>query len=89
MTNHIPLTVSQLCDIKSTLEFNKRMIYSVLKEYADNTNCDEWLFEDEQSGQVINNVFYDSTMRFAVDPIEEYGYENILKAYYKIIESRE
>lgn len=35
-------------------------------------------FELEESGVEIHNPFYDVTGRFEVDPIKEYGEENLL-----------
>lgn len=49
--------------------------YNLIREYVDG---EHELFVDNQSGQCIWNPFYDSTLRFEVDPIEEYGLDQII-----------
>lgn len=61
------------------LAYVKEIGYEYIRNNIIEDDETSFLFESE-SGQCINDPFYDETLRFDVDPVEHYGLENIILA---------
>lgn len=64
-----------LSELEKVVAHNRKQVSLVEGDAGRATNVITFVFE----GMSIYDPFYDSTLRFSVDPFEEYGMDNIKK----------